>query len=132
MEGYNLIKKFKQLPNNLAYEICLYTGKFILRYDKKLNKTVLVSIIDFTEQQWIQFNLIFFKLFNKRKFNISEDFGTRVAVSISRNGDLMSCINLTVRLPPILIGNNHNTLYTQIIPKNKKRRPKNKKGKKSN
>jgi len=94
-------KLFSRLSNELIYEICILTGKFILRYDKKLNKIVLVSIIDFADQQWIQFNLTFFKLFNKRKFNIFEDFGRRVTCSISRNGDLVSRMYLQITLPPL-------------------------------
>lgn len=34
------------LPEVLIDEICLFTGKFILRFDKKINKKVLVDVID--------------------------------------------------------------------------------------
>ena len=91
---------FSRLPNELIYEICILTGKFILRYDKKLNKTVLVSIIDFTEPQWVLFNIILDNLFTKRR-SYTADFGRRVTCSISRNGDLVTHMYLQLTLPNV-------------------------------
>jgi hypothetical protein len=96
MEECNLIKLYEQLPKYLVHEICLYTGKFILRYDKKLNKNVLVSIINFADKQWIRFNYIYFDLYNKRRYKRGD-----CNCYLSHGGDLFTHVYLNVTLPPL-------------------------------
>ncbi len=96
-------KLFSRLPDAIIFEICVLTGKFKLRFDKRFNRIILVSIIDLNDKLWIEFNTIFALLYRK-KLNITNggaDFGRRVTCSISRNGDLCTRMYLNITLPTL-------------------------------
>ncbi len=104
---------FTRLPDDIIYKICIYTGKFILRYDNKLKKTILVSIIDFNDKLWVTFNKMVLECFLKKMRN---PFGRNVNCSISRSGDL--CTRVYLRAIPISLidimnddNNNNNNDY---------------------
>jgi hypothetical protein len=107
-------KLYSKLPDAIIYKICCLTGQFILRYDKKLNKTVLVSIINLNDQKWIDFTTVLYNCFIKPKRQFySFDFGTctshsissitrtGVSCSLSSTNNLVTCIYFSVTLPPI-------------------------------
>ena len=80
---------FSRLPDNIIHLICIYTGKFILRYDNKLRKTILVSIIDLSDNLWITFNKnIRLRYINKYNPYLQKYLQEKYYVTISRTGDL--------------------------------------------
>lgn len=97
-------KLYSKLPDVLINEICVLTGNFILRYDNKFKKLVLVSIINTNSKKWIEFDITLSKLYKKRKHEFTDfiGFGRRVSCTIGRNGGLISRVFLSVTLPPNL------------------------------
>jgi len=45
------------LPLEVTHNICLFTGHFKLRFDSKVNKMVLVSVINFQLPIWRKFEV---------------------------------------------------------------------------
>jgi hypothetical protein len=78
---------FKKLPIEIIYEICILTGKFRLRINKKVNKLSLYSCINLHEPKWIYFNTDFYR---HRIHMIVYPFF--IINTIHRNGDLSSRI----------------------------------------
>jgi len=87
---------FSKLPDNIIHLICIYTGKFILRYDNKLHKTILVSIIDLNDNLWITFNKkIRSRYINKYNPYLQEKNYARIA----RTGDMITHLVFRVNYP---------------------------------
>lgn len=95
-------KLFSRLPDSIIFEICVLTGKFKLRFDKRFNRIILVSIIDLNDKLWVEFNETLAYLIDYKRFtNSGANFGRHVTCSISRNGDLCTRMYLNITLPTL-------------------------------
>lgn len=95
-------KLFSRLPDAIIFEICVLTGKFKLRFDKRFNRITLISIIDLNDKLWVEFNKTLACHIDYKRFLYSRaEFGSRVTCSINRNGDLSTRMYLQITLPPI-------------------------------
>ncbi len=113
---------FARLPDDIIYKICVYTGKFILRYDNKVNKAILVSIIDMNDKLWISFNKMMLGCFVKKQIKQLNDAQNSDTCSMSRNGDLCIKIRLQPSSPPPVSLMDYMNGQPNVSKKYKKRR----------
>lgn len=94
-------KLFSRLPDVIIYKICIYTGKFIFRYDKKINKTLLVSIIDLNNKLWITFNRMLLECFIKRITTTKIKINDRITINTGMiRGEVYTRTYINMTLPP--------------------------------
>ncbi len=93
-------KLFSRLPDDIIYQICIYTGKFILRTDNKLYKRILVSIINLNEKIWVEFNNQMLQYFMKKMIYKSSTNSNSFQRYITRGGDMVIYSYIHISLPP--------------------------------
>ena len=102
------VQLFSKIPDDIIFEILIFTGKFILRFDKRLNKSVLASRIDLNDEIWVRFNEELLILYKKRL--------TRgVNYKINRNGDLYVGMYLRVTLPSFTDIFTHQESHSELL-----------------
>lgn len=108
-------KLFSRLPDAIIFEICVLTGKFKLRFDKRFNIITLISIIDLNDKLWVEFNKTLACHIDYKRFLYSRaEFGSRVTCSVSRNGDLCTRMYLQITLPELKLSRNE--VMDQYLP----------------
>lgn len=97
---------FSKLPDSIIFYICVFTGKFKLRFNKQLCKINLVSIIDLNDKLWVRFNKKITYFVNKKLTCLKNPRETRVIVNINRFGHISNRIFIPIQLPDNLHSDN--------------------------